>query len=165
MKRKPLIEGCIATLPLTRGYFAVFDKEFVEDVCEYNWYADIKGCNVYAARTLHVKGKKRKIYMHRVIAKAEDGVEVDHINGNGLDNRLENIRITSRKWNSKNYRKPVTNTSGEKGVSWSRGKNKWHATISNGNKDIHIGYFENIVDASNAYKKAAKKYHRDFVRM
>jgi hypothetical protein len=87
---------------------------------------------------------------------------VDHINKNGLDNRKENLRICTNYqnlWNSKLYK---SNTSGYKGVYWCKHYNKWHTRIKVCGKQKHIGYFKDIIEAKEAYIKAAKQYFGEF---
>lgn len=90
---------------------------------------------------------------------------IDHINGDTKDNRIENLRLATHSQNMQNSKIPVTNKSGYKGVSWYKNYNKWIAQISVNNKKINLGYFENVVDAANAYVQAAKKYHGEFARI
>lgn len=84
--------------------------------------------------------------------------EIDHINGNGLDNRLINLRDVSGHENSRNARKYVNNTSGHTGVSWCKSSVKWEAYIKVSGRKIHLGYFANKQDAIDARAKASKEY-------
>jgi hypothetical protein len=80
--------------------------------------------------------------------------DIDHINGNGLDNRLINLRKATRSENLKNQRKSYKNTSGVTGVSWHRASNKWRSTIKTLQKQFHLGAFDNFIDAVCARKSA-----------
>lgn len=84
--------------------------------------------------------------------------DIDHINGNRSDNRIENLRAVDRSGNMKNASIPKDNTSGHIGVSWSSTRNKWCAYISSGKKRIPLGRFVNIEDAIKARKEAEIKY-------
>jgi hypothetical protein len=87
-------------------------------------------------------------------------MDLDHINGNRSDNRIENLRELPNKFNQQNRRKPnPNNTSGYKGVGWSKQLNKWRVKIVANYKTIHLGYFHDIDDAVNAYALGAAKYH------
>jgi len=98
----------------------------------------------------------RLSFLYVLSALPED--QVDHINGNGLDNRWINLRPVTGHENHRNSRLSSNNTSGHIGVSWQKYKNKWQVQIRANKKPIHLGYFLNIVDAVKARKEAEKKY-------
>lgn len=87
---------------------------------------------------------------------------IDHINGDGLDNRLANLREATRSQNQQNQGISRSNTSGFKGVSFSRQLGKFTARIRVGTKSKHLGCFLNACDAANAYQQAALKHHGEF---
>src|SRR3546814_3106867 len=95
------------------------------------------------------------LMMHRLIMNAPRGVEVDHINGNGLDNRRENLRLASTSQNQMN-RKRTRSACGFKGVTFNKGCGKWQAQIKRAGKNIYLGLHETPERASAAYKGAAK---------
>lgn len=103
--------------------------------------------------------------LHRLIMDAPKGKDVDHINGNGLDNRRCNLRLCSRADNCKNRRLSKNNRSGYNGVSWYRDRNQWRAKIQLNHKTIALGYYKNPVDAAKAYNQAAIKYFGEFARL
>ena len=95
--------------------------------------------------------------LHRYLTNPNDNMVVDHINGNKLDNRKSNLRICTQSENNKNAKKHKRNTSSQyKGVS--KYNNRWRVGISVNNKRKHIGYFNDELDASIAYDKAAIMY-------
>ena len=101
--------------------------------------------------------------MHREIMNAPEGLVVDHINRNGLDNRKVNLRLATAMqnvWNSK--RNVNTDSSKYKGVSWDKNKHKWRASIGIDRKTKHLGYFEDEKMAAKAYDKAAKEHRGEF---
>ena len=102
--------------------------------------------------------------MHRLIMNTPDGMVVDHINGNGLDNQKVNLRNCTDGENKRNRNMPRGNTSGLKGVSWSKQNKKWDARISTNNKQICLGTFSNKEDAYRAYVDACQKYHGNFAK-
>ena len=100
--------------------------------------------------------------LHHVILNTKN--LTDHINGNPLDNRKNNLRICSVNQNARNSKRPINNTSGFKGVTWHIHVKKWKATIGVNSQNIHLGYFDNKIEAARAYNQAAKKYHGEFAR-
>lgn len=104
-----------------------------------------------------------KIYRnHRLIWIYHNGTNpnyIDHINGETFDNRIENLRDCNLNQNLFNKKKNKNNSSGIKGISWSKQKNRWRARILFERKEIHIGYFSDIKKAEFELKKARKQIH------
>jgi hypothetical protein len=90
---------------------------------------------------------------------------VDHINGNGLDNRRENLRICSQALNCANAKKTKGKTSRFKGVFWNRQSKKWCAQIGNKKRNHIIGYFNSEARAAQAYNRKAKEFFGEFARL
>ena len=145
-------------IQLTQGKFALVDDEDFENVNHFKWFYEKSG---YACR----RKSGRSIRMHRFITNAPENMEVDHINGNGLDNRQENLRICTHKENIRNAKVRKDNTSGYKGVYWHRLAKKWQARVFFNGKHISLGYFDTKDKAANAYNQAAKQYFGDFIRL
>ena len=104
-------------------------------------------------------------HAHRIIFLMHRGYlpdEIDHIDGNGLNNDIENLRAATRSQNGRNRGAPKHNTSGFKGVSWHKKSNKWRAVIKFGGKQRHLGYLDTPEAAHEAYKAAATKLHKEF---
>ena len=92
-----------------------------------------------------------------------EGLYVDHINHNGLDNRKVNLRLATHAENIRNARRPKINKSSKyRGVCYSKHNKKWRATILVNHKKKHLGYFRDEKEAGKAYDKAAKLYYKDF---
>lgn len=91
--------------------------------------------------------------------------QVDHINGDGLDNRKSNLRICNGSQNRCNKGKPKNNTSGYKGVTWHTPNKKWVAQIAVNGKHSYIGSFKTKEEAAKAYNKKAKELHGEFARL
>ena len=127
----------------------------LKKINQHKWCLTTNG---YARRN----SKGKMIRMHReVMGVFDSNIAVDHINGNKLDNRKENLRICSKQentWNS--IRKKSKNpTSKYKGVHWSKDRNKWVASIGYNMSVIPLGRFHNEIDAAIAYNnKAAELY-------
>jgi hypothetical protein len=117
-----LTEVLMKFIQLTQGKQAIVDDEDFELLSQFKWYAMKSGHNVYAARG---GGKRRMELLHRLILGVTDSkIEVDHINGDGLDNRRSNLRVATHADNQHNPGTPTNNTSGYKGVHWCRTKHK-----------------------------------------
>lgn len=103
-----------------------------------------------------------KIYMvHRLIYKIKHGFDpdyADHIDGNPLNNKIENLRSVTHQENCRNQKKRKDNISGVTGVYWNKSRKKWRARLMVNSKELHLGYFENKKEAVNARKKAEKKH-------
>lgn len=84
--------------------------------------------------------------------------DIDHINGNTLDNRIVNLRNVSKSVNCKNKTKMKNNKTGVTGVYWSNRFNKFHAQISSEGKKIHLGWFDELESAKEARQSAEVKY-------
>lgn len=87
---------------------------------------------------------------------------VDHIDRNRTNNRIANLREVSYRQNCQNQTKQVNNTSGYRGVSWSKCKGKWVVRIRTEGCYKFCGYFSDVVEAAKAYDEASLKYHKGF---
>lgn len=97
---------------------------------------------------------------------AERGFVIDHIDGNTLDMRKQNMRQCTQDDNLKNRQMPITNRSGAKGVRWAKELNtpKWNAYLKKNNKSYNLGYFNNFEDAVEARRQAEIRYQGEFSR-
>lgn len=151
-------------LSLSRGRaVALVDDDDFAVLSKRKWTYSPLG---YAYTCTMKNYKKTTHYLHRVIMEADKGQIVDHINGNGLDNRRSNLRIGTQRQNLANIKMSPKNTSGYKGVI--KGRKKWIAQIYfriNGKRNnIYIGAFDNPIDAAKAYDKKAIELHGEFAR-
>jgi hypothetical protein len=146
-------------IKLTQDKVTIVDDSDYEWLSRHKWLCDNIG---YAARDTYGEGKRKRVFMHRVIMETPDDMETDHINRNKLDNRRVNLRTCTRSQNVANTGIRRDNTSGRKGVSWDKSENKWRATININNKYIQIGRYKNIDDASEAYNKKAIELFGEF---
>ena len=151
-------------IALTQGQYAIVDPDDFPRLAKHKWrICKTKGKNVlYAERSIRLpNGKYSRILMHRCLINVTEGYVIDHINGDGLDNRKANLRLATvaqNAWNAKK-RNP---RSGYKGVWFAKEKRLWRAAIVCNRKRIHLGYFSDRTTAAKAYDTAAKKYHGEF---
>lgn len=149
-------------IPLSQGKYAVVDDGDFEWLTQWKWFF-AKG---YANRT-GSKGRKyrgKDIPMHRQILDAPDGLQVDHINGDTLDNRRRNLRLVTSAQNHWNQAPVRGITSKYKGVSWDKPRHKWTAHITCHYEQKNIGRFCSEEEAARAYDQEARRLFGEFAR-
>lgn len=153
-------------IKLTKDKETIVDDEDYEYLSQFKWQVSSNG---YAVRWVlkHEIHHTQTYFMHRLLLKPNRDKEIDHINGDKLDNRKENLRITNRSNNAANCakKKYKNNTSQFKGVGWYPRNNCWRAVIRIKSKYKHLGYFSNEIDAAKAYNKAAIKHFKQFANL
>lgn len=171
MTRHIRIEGDVAYVPLTKGYEAVIDAADVSLVSNYLWQAselrrkDGSIRAVYAVRRpTGASGRRYLVLMHRVILAGSEDKQCDHIDGNGLNNRRQNLREVTHAENQRNRKRGVNNTSGVKGVTFNKAQAKWRAFIKVSGVRKYLGSFDTLDLASAAYAKASSDLHGEFGR-
>lgn len=170
MKLRPIeipIGPSIAIVPLTKGQSALIDASDIPLIRDRNWHASFSP----TSRSFYAKGGKRvgeigprAYYIHRKILGVSPPIEVDHKNGDSLDNRKANLRLANRSQNAMNQKLNKNNSSGYKGVTWYKTANKFMAYITVNYKRIHLGCFDCPEEARAAYVAAAQKYAGEFAR-
>jgi hypothetical protein len=166
IKKRPIrVEGDIAYVPLTRGFEATIDASDAPIVAGNNWFAIVCKRTVYAGRSVLVEGKMITVMMHRVILRAPQDMHVDHIDGDGLNNRRLNMRLATRAENNRNARRRIDNMSGFKGVHWHARDNAWQAQINFDGLVKYLGAFRTAEAAHAAYGEASKRLHGKFGRV
>lgn len=167
------IDSEIIEIPITKGHVTIIDA-IDADLTSFNWRASQSqiGYPIYVIR-YSPKGQQSTVdtIMHRVILSRmlnRDLAQVeyvDHINGNGLDNRRCNLRLCNNGQNNANKSRQRNNKSGYKGVSWNTSHKKWRAAIKKDKKTQFIGYFDDPRVAYEAYKVKAVELFGEFARL
>lgn len=156
-------------IELTKGQVAIVDDEDFEKLAQYRWYCSNHG---YASRQQKNPGGKtrqKQIFMQWLILPPKEGFQIDHKNGNRLDNRRENLRyatLSEQMVNRKKFKNTKTQYKGvyllvRNGVS----KGKFIAAIRKDYKNKYLGLFPTAEEARDAYLKAAEELHGEFTRL
>lgn len=158
------------------GDVAFVDDKDYDCVSRYSWSA---AGNRYARAVVYDTGKRDKnghlkqrvIKMHRLILGAKENEFVDHINGNGFDNRRENLRLCTMQQNSCNQKRRSDNKSGYRGViemvgeAHKKRKKKWLSYITHNGKRVYGGYFHTKEEAAEKFNEMAVRYHGEFANL
>lgn len=157
------------TIQLTRGKEAIVSDEDLGYLIRRKWHAAKKG---YAACGANAsEGFAKPAYMHRVIMErmlggpVPDKMQVDHINGDKLDNRRDNLRLVTNSQNHMNKNGMPKKSSSYKGVCREAWTGKWLAQIVKDGENTRLGRFTEEDDAARAYDEAAKKLFGEFAKL
>lgn len=142
---------------LTKNKVTFVDDEDYEKLNQHKWHCTYYG---YAAR----RSNNKILYMHRELM-GNPSLLVDHKNRDPLDNRKSNLRLCDKRLNASNSKINTRNSSGYRGVYWSKPRSKWIAAIQHKGKMFNLGGFSSIKDAAKAYNHAAKKYRGEFATL
>lgn len=145
-------------IKLNKNKIALIDDVDLELTSKYKWYLHTGSKKPYVYTN---DGKGNSLLLHRLITSAPKGKVVDHINGNGLDNRRNNLRICSISENLVNQGPQKNNKSGVKGVSWNMGQ--WLVQVKYKNKRVYAKRFKSLEQAREAYKIIATKYYGRYI--
>jgi hypothetical protein len=151
----PKPDGEVRRIPLGHGLFAIVDAADYEGLSKYKWFAVWRGRRVYAV--CHIKGKT--VSMHRMIMEAPDGLPVDHIDRNGVNNWRSNLRVCTPQQNLAN-RGPCSGSSSFVGVR--RYHNKWAATIQHCGRRYYLGLYDNEIEAAKVRDRKAYELNGEY---
>lgn len=147
------------TMKTVNGDIFIIDYDDYETVSRFRWYLDRKQGYILTGNG------KTTTRLHRLILKAPDGMVVDHIDGNPLNNTKVNLRICTQKENCCNRRKIKKSSSIFKGVHYLKAEDNWQAYIVCNHRKKHIGVFNSEKMAAIAYNKEAAKQFGQFARL
>src|SRR6185437_3810498 len=116
---------------------------------------------------VRIKVDGKLYYAHRLawvymFGELDDSVFIDHIDNDPTNNAIKNLRLASYRENMLNTPLRRTNTSGVKGISWSKQKNKWVARLAMNKKIFHVGFFDLVSDAAEAIRTYRENLHKEF---
>jgi hypothetical protein len=140
---------------LLRGEISKVSDEDFKELSRYTWYLKDTG---YAITFIN----RKQISLHRFIMNPPLNMQVDHINGDKLDNRRENLRVCTQTENLRNSGINKNNTSGFIGISYDKERKTYNPSITVDCRHINLGRYINIEDALIVRLKAEKKYYGDF---
>jgi hypothetical protein len=157
----------MATIPLCNGGETLVDDADFDRASVIFWYkSQAAGCPAYVrGRVRTPGGKSRQVFLHRFLLDVPKGMFVDHINGDGLDNRRCNLRPCTRSQNQFNS-KTNRGASRYRGVSFSPNASRpWMAIITVNKKAKYLGSFETQEEAAHAYDAAARQFAGEFAKL
>jgi len=157
----------VKTIQLTQNKVTVVDDKDYERLSRFNWHAIRCVRNTrtiwYAGRMARRKDRTRElIYMHRDIAAVCGIPQVDHLDGDGLNNRRKNLRPATHNQNSQNRLKKPGCSSKLKGVHFHKASGKWMAQITVNSRRQYLGLFGTQQEAADAYDRAANELFGTF---
>jgi hypothetical protein len=138
--------------------FVVDDADADRVAAACPWHVYRHRATYYVERNINTPdGRRTTERLHRFLVAPQGGSEVDHIDGNGLDNVRANLRLATRQQNAENIKQP-TGSSQFRGVSWYARGGKWHARLTKAGRSIHLGYFAEELEAARVVAAARAEH-------
>jgi hypothetical protein len=165
-----ILEG-MKHIELTHGQKTLVSDEDFEMLSKYHWMARLQEGKYRAFAEKWHKGKRTRIVMSRLIVDSPKNMVVDHINGDTLDNRRDNLRICTRTQNLQNRKLNKNSKSGYKGVTAFTVKIKtkiyfyWRVWVSKDSKNVSLGYFKDKREAALIYNNYAVRNYGEFAKL
>ena len=156
--RDVLSKHLLTAIPLSKGKWAIVDEEDYTTLNKHNWHITASG---YAVRRI----QGQNYGMHRQILGLKKGEYCDHVNGDKLDNRKENLRKATPSQNMMNRKVGKNSKSGYKGVIWRPTRSKWQAYIRLNKKNTYLGLYKDKKEAARAYNQAASDIYGQYARL
>lgn len=152
----------MAEIILSDGKIAIVDDCDFERLSKFKWQSFTRGKCTYARRSVKVKRETKNFSMHNEILGLKN---IDHIDGNGLNNKRDNMRPCSHVENMRNRRKHIFKTSKFKGVAWKKTHQKFESYIRMAGTLIPLGYFDSQKEAAEIYNLAAALFFGKFAKL
>lgn len=149
----------IDLVPLTRGQVAIIDRNDAELVGQWNWIAWPK---IWKNKILYFYAKNGNRQIGSLFLEMPSGCQIDHKDGNPLNNKRDNLRVATSRQNSINRGIRSDSISNLKGVGYRPDSKQWRARIVYGGKRHSLGAFDSMEDAKKAYEAAAEVHHGEF---
>lgn len=153
------VEGEIGFIALTQDKFSLVDKKYFDLINSVKWSA-VKSKNTFYA----IHGNLR---MHSILLNPQNNMQTDHINGNGLDNRMVNLRSCTQQQN--HYNMNIIKNIGKskyRGINWYKRTSRWFAKVRKDRKTYYFGTaYKSEEEAARAYDRGAKLLYGEFARL
>lgn len=159
-------DDTVVAIALTQGKIALIDRRDYPEIGRHRWSAAHRDLNWYASRSIrNSEGELHAIYMHRAIMQTPVGVEIDHVNGDGLHNTRDNLRVCTHGNNTCNTGLRADNSSGFKGVYRVKKTGRFAACVRLNGRNLYQGGYATAEEAARAYDAAAREHFGKFARL